>query len=439
MLLFFRREVNRLTHFPSASTTSLKTTMDGKGIKMIGITKPRIVTVDASSTATVQGTDANTGGYFYPGHSAYTDYFIPVTVRSIDPYNASERSWFWNHSTDAFDKGIAGWWNDETDLVSAGAAQYWFGNFTTSYMSQTLYDGQRSYTSGSKRVWQAARSFYPGAQRYATTLWSGDIGIQFNQGEKISWATGMKEQRANMLSAINLGQNKWGMDSGGFNKADGTTDNPSPELYARWLQFSALTPVFRVHGNLNQQRQPWYYGTTAEEAAKGAIQFRYSLIPYMYSYERSGNESGLGLVRPLIFDNPTDANVKNDIDAWMFGDWMLASPVVDKGQTAKSIYLPAGTWIDYFRGNSVAGGQTISYPLNSESWTDMPVFIKKGAIIPSQKVADYVGQSISKDGVWKYISISNITVTNSQIDVGFYVNSPGGTTLQVDDVRVTKQ
>lgn len=387
-------------NFPSASTTALKTTMDGKGIKMIGITKPRIVTVDASSTATVQGTDANAGGYFYPGHSAYTDYFIPVTVRSIDPYNASERSWFWNHSTDAFDKGIAGWWNDETDLVSSGAAQYWFGNFTTSYMSQTLYDGQRSYTSGNKRVWQTARSFYPGAQRYATTLWSGDIGIQFNQGEKISWATGMKEQRSNMLSAINLGQNKWGMDSGGFNKADGTTDSPSPELYARWLQFSALTPVFRVHGNLNQQRQPWYYGTTAEEAAKGAIQFRYSLIPYMYSYERTSNESGLGLVRPLIFDYPADANVKNNIDSWMFGDWLLASPVVDKGQTAKSIYLPAGTWIDYFRGNSVAGGQTINYPLNAESWTDMPVFVKKGAIIPSQKVTDYVGQS----------TVSNINV-----------------------------
>jgi hypothetical protein len=46
---------------------------------------------------------------------------------------------------------------------------------------------------------------------------------------------------------------------------------------------------------------------------------------------------------------------------------------------------------------------------------------------------------ISNDGVWKYISISNIYVTNSQVDVGFYVNSPGGTTLQIDDVRITKQ
>jgi alpha-glucosidase (family GH31 glycosyl hydrolase) len=200
---------------------------------MIGITKPRIVTVDASSNVTSQYTDANAGGYFYPGHNAYTDYFIPVSVRSIDPYNASQRSWFWSHSTAAFDKGIVGWWNDETDKVTTDTASYWFGNFTTSYASQTMYDGQRSYASGNTRVWQAARTFYPGAQRYATTLWSGDIGIQFVQGEEINWATGMQEQRANMLSAINLGQNKWGMDSGGFNGYYGTIKNPSPELYAR--------------------------------------------------------------------------------------------------------------------------------------------------------------------------------------------------------------
>ncbi|WP_373231726.1 TIM-barrel domain-containing protein [Cohnella sp.] len=381
------------TNFPGASSTSLKTTMDGKGIKMIGITKPRIVTLDANNNRTSQYYDAEAGGYWYPGHNEYTDYFIPVKVRSIDPYNASQRSWFWSHSEDAFDKGIVGWWNDETDKVTTDTASYWFGNFSTTYASQAMYDGQRTYTNDSTRVWQASRTFYPGAQRYATTLWSGDIGIQFVQGEEIDWATGMQEQRANMLSAINMGQNKWGMDAGGFNGYYGTIKNPSPELYARWLQFSALTPVFRVHGNLNQQRQPWYYGSSAEEATKAAIQFRYSLLPYMYSYERTASENGLGLVKPLIFDNPTDANVANSIDSWMFGDWMLASPVVERGQTSKSIYLPAGTWTDYFRGNTYTGGQTINYPLNSESWTDMPVFIKKGAIIPSQKVVDYIGQS----------------------------------------------
>lgn len=379
--------------YPDSATTSLKSLMDSKGVKMIGITKPRIVTLDANNTRTTQYYDAENGGYWYPGHSEYTDYFIPVKVRSIDPYNSSARNWFWNHSQDAFNKGIVGWWNDETDKVSSGSAQYWFGNFTTTHISQAIYEGQRNYTSGNTRVWQTARTFYPGAQRYATTLWSGDIGIQFYKGEKVSWAAGMQEQRNVMLSSVNNGQAKWGMDIGGFNQNDGTTANPSPELYARWVQFGAFTPVFRVHGNNHQQRQPWYYGSTAEEVAKEAIQLRYSLMPYMYSSERSAYESGLGLVRPLLFDYPSDPNVSNYSDAWMFGDSMLVAPVVNSAQTLKSIYLPAGTWIDYYRGTTYTGGQTINYPVNAESWTDIPLFVKKGGIIPTQKVLDYVGQS----------------------------------------------
>lgn len=378
------------SNFPDASSTTLKSTMDGKGIKMIGITKPRIVTEDSSNVRTSQYYDAEAAGYWYPGHSEYADYFIPVKVRSIDPYNAGMRSWYWDYSEDAFDKGIVGWWNDETDKISSGDAQWWFGNFTTTHLSQAMYEGQRDYTADEQRVWQTARTFYPGAQRYATTLWSGDIGGQFYKGEKVGWASGMKEQRTVMLSSVNNGQPKWGMDTGGFNPND---SNPSPELYARWMQFAALTPVFRVHGNLYHQRQPWYYGNTAEEAAKAAIQLRYNLIPYMYAYERSAYETGNGLVRPLLFDNPTDSAVSNYVDAWMFGDWLLAAPVVDEGQTVKEIYLPAGTWVDYFKGTTYSGGQTIQYPVNAETWSDIPMFVKQGAIIPSQDAQDYIGQS----------------------------------------------
>lgn len=377
-------------NFPDADSGAWKAAMDAKGVNMIGITKPRIVTRDFGNNRTTQYHDAEAGDYWYPGHYEYQDYFIPVTVRSIDPYRPEVRSWLWNHSIDAFNKGIVGWWNDETDKVSSGGTVLWFGNFTTTHLSQGMYEGQRAYTN--QRVWQTARTFYPGAQRYATTLWSGDIGIQFYKGENIHWAAGLQEQRAVMLSSINLGQPKWGMDTGGFNQQDGTTNNPHPELYARWMQFGAVTPVFRVHGNYQQQRQPWFYGMTAEEVSKSAIHLRYSLIPYMYAYERQAYETGIGLVKPLLWDYPEDPNVKNHVDAWMFGDYLLVSPVVEKQQTSKSIYLPAGTWIDYFRGHTYAGGQTIHYPLNAETWTDLPMFIKKGAIIPKQDVQDYIGQ-----------------------------------------------
>lgn len=379
------------TNFPSASTTSFKTLMDGKGINLIGITKPRIVTTDENSNRTTQYWDAENNGYWYPGHYEYQDYFIPVNVRSIDPYVSGMRAWFWDHSEDAFDKGIVGWWNDETDKVSSGMAQYWFGNFTTLHLSQAIYEGQRDYATN--RVWQTARTFYPGTQRFATTLWSGDIGIQYYKGEKISWTVGMQEQRATMLSSINMGQAKWGMDIGGFNQADGTTSNPSPELYSKWVAFGSSTPVFRVHGNNYHQRQPWYYGNTAEELAKMAIQQRYSLMPYMYAYEYSAYDTGIGMVRPLVMEFPTDSNVANYTDAWMFGDYILSAPVVDETQGIKSIYLPSGSWTDLNTGIVYNGGSYIDYPVDTRTWTDIPMFAKEGAIIPSQEVLNYVDES----------------------------------------------
>lgn len=379
-------------NFPDAASSALKNKMESEGVKLIGITKPRIVTKLSDGTVTQQGQAAIAGDYFYPGHAEYTDYFYPVTVRSIDPYDEAVREWWWEHSAAAFDLGISGWWNDETDTVASGAANYWFGNFTTLHLSQALYEGQREHTNDTVRVWQTARNYYPGTQRYATTIWSGDVGTQFAIDENIWWTNGLNDQKATMLSTINNGQMKWGSDGGGFNQNTGTIENPSPELYTRWLQFAAFSPVFRVHGNFNHQRQPWYYGFTAEENSKAVIQLRYSLMPYIYSYEQKALEKGVGLVKPLAFDYPNDANVANDSDAWMFGDWLLASPVTERYQTTKWIYLPAGTWIDYFTGLVYQGGQYVEYAVNGESWTDVPLFIKQGAIIPTQKALNYTSE-----------------------------------------------
>ena len=379
-------------NFPDAASSALKNKMESEGVKLIGITKPRIVTKLSDGTVTQQGQAAIAGDYFYPGHAEYTDYFYPVTVRSIDPYDEAVREWWWEHSAAAFDLGISGWWNDETDTVASGAANYWFGNFTTLHLSQALYEGQREHTNDTVRVWQTARNYYPGTQRYATTIWSGDVGTQFAIDENIWWTNGLNDQKAAMLSTINNGQMKWGSDGGGFNQNTGTIENPSPELYTRWLQLAAFSPVFRVHGNFNHQRQPWYYGFTAEENSKAVIQLRYSLMPYIYSYEQKALEKGVGLVKPLVFDYPDDANVANDSDAWMFGDWLLAAPVTERYQTSKWIYLPAGTWIDYFTGLVYQGGQYVEYAVNGESWTDVPLFIKQGAIIPTQKALNYTSE-----------------------------------------------
>ena len=339
--------------FPDGASGNLSSMMADKGIKLTGIMKPRI------HIDTEEGKYADEHKLWLEDKGPSVDYFSKKTVEDIDFSKPEARTWFFDHANQALTSGLVGWWNDEADEKSP--------NFQFLNMQKSLYEGQRNTTN--MRVWSVNRNFYLGAQKYGYGMWSGDINTGFYS---------MAGQRDRMLSSIILGENKWGMDTGGFNGG-----NPNPENYARWMEFSAFVPIFRVHGNQNQQRQPWVFGTTAEAAATNAIRLRYSLIPYIYTYEKQAYDNGVGLVRPLIFDYPDDKNVANDVESWMFGDYMLVSPVVKQGETEKDIYLPKGNWIDYFKGTKYDGEQTIKYSVNSQTWDDIPLFIKKGAIIPS--------------------------------------------------------
>ena len=349
--------------FPDGPSGKLKAELDQRGVHLSGIMKPRI------HLATVQGRYATAHDLWVPGIPASDDYFSHQSVRDLDFDKPAARAWFFNNTLkQSFTTGIVGWWNDEADNTGDDSQ---FLN-----MQRALYDGQRAFSD--LRVWSINRNFWLGAQRYAYGLWSGDIDTGF---------ASMADQRARMLSAINVGAMQWGMDGGGFR--GGT---PTPENYARWVQFGAFTPIFRVHGDFGQKRQPWRYGAVAEQAASAAIRLRYTLIPYIYSYARYYHSSGIGLVRPLLFAWPHDPNLRNDTDAWLFGDYLLVAPVVAQGQTRKDIYLPAGRWINWFSGESWQGGQTIRHAVDSKHWSDIPLFIREGAIIPTQPVMDYIGQ-----------------------------------------------
>ncbi|HEY8586342.1 MAG TPA: TIM-barrel domain-containing protein [Rhodanobacter sp.] len=349
--------------FPDGPSGKLKTKLDRRGVHLTGIMKPRV------HLDTVEGRYASAHGFWIADKPASDDYFSHKPVRDIDFDQPAARAWFFNDALKhSFATGIVGWWNDEAD--DSGDGSQFFN------MQRALYDGQRAISN--QRVWSINRNFWLGAQRYAYGLWSGDIDTGF---------ASMAAQRVRMLSAINVGALQWGMDGGGFR--GGT---PTPENYARWIQFGAFTPIFRVHGDFGQKRQPWVYGPTAEKVATAAIRLRYALLPYIYSYEHARRATGVGLVRPLPFAWPHDAHVRNDIASWLFGDWLLVSPVVESGQTSKDIYLPAGRWTDWLSGKAYEGGQTIHLAIDAKGWSDIPLFIRDGAIIPTQPPMDYVGE-----------------------------------------------
>jgi alpha-glucosidase (family GH31 glycosyl hydrolase) len=354
--------------FPDGPNGKLAKMLEAEGVHLTGIMKPRLL------LGTAEGDYATAHDLWIPGEQAYPEYFSHKQAKDVDFDKPAARSWFAGLAMKyGFDDGIVGWWNDEADVYGKDGTPTSNTQFLN--MQRALYDAQRAQTD--QRAWSINRTFWLGSQRYAYGMWSGDIDTGFKS---------MAAQRARMLSAIEVGEAKWGMDGGGFN------GHPSDENYARWIEFGAFTPIFRVHGTFNEKRQPWVYGPVAAAAAAAAIRLRQSLIPYIYAYQHAEYAHGVGLVRPLAFEWPDDPKVRNDSDAWLFGQWLLVSPVVEQGQTSKRIYLPAGKWIDWFSGKTHAGGQVIDIPVDAKTWHDIPLFIRDGAIIPMQPVMDYVGQ-----------------------------------------------
>lgn len=358
--------------YPDGASGKFAREMRDKGIKLVGIYKPRIVLRNVQGNLTKAAKYAYDHNLFFSSEQPYTDYFSKRPALDIDFSKPGSRTWFWDHMIPAYRAGIQYFWNDEADSIG----EMVFPNLQNEDMEKAMYEGARSISD--QRVWSLDRNFYLGAQRYAYAQWSGDISTGF---ESMAW------QEPRMLSTISLGEPHWSMDTGGFN------GNPDPENYARWIEFAAFVPVMRVHGNLNDLRQPWVYGEQAEADAKAAVELRYRLIPYMYSCERQAHDTGVGIVRPIVWDFPEDAGRAAGVtDEWMFGDEMLVAPIVREGQEHRSIYLPPGQWIDYFRGQRYEGGKTIIYSVNPHTWSDIPLFVRAGAIIPTQDVQQYVGE-----------------------------------------------
>jgi alpha-D-xyloside xylohydrolase len=172
------------------------------------------------------------------------------------------------------------------------------------------------------------------------------------------------------------GEAMWGSDIGGYDGGDLTA-----EIFARWAQFAALTPIFEV-GGAGENATFWQFGQQTVESFRAAATLHYELVPYLFELVRQASENGLPAVRPLGLTWPSDARAwAHDLE-FTVGDALLAAPVVApaNGPTATSkVYLPAGTWIDLFSGVRVAGSRTIE---RSSGLNDFPLYVRVGTALP---------------------------------------------------------
>lgn len=216
------------------------------------------------------------------------------------------------------------------------------------------------------RAFIVCRSGHSGIQRYAQT-WAGD---------NLTCWEALKYNIATILGMGLSGVANQGCDIGGF-----YGPAPEEELFLRWVQNGIFQPRFSIHSTNtdNTVTEPWMYHNSTE-AVRKAIEFRYRLVPYLYSLTARAAKTGLPIMEALVFAFQEDSECYNEGVNFMLGDSLLVANVVEKGAIEKEIYLPKGTvFYDFYTRERYEGGQTIRIPVTLES---IPLFLKSGAILP---------------------------------------------------------
>lgn len=333
-------------------------------------------------------------GYFAktPEGEIYVNQVWPGDAVYPDFGNPDVRKWWGEKQKFLIDMGVSGVWNDMNEPASfrgplpddvvftdedKKSTHGQVHNIYGHNMAKATYEGWKEQTG--RRPFVITRACYSGSQKY-TTAWTGD--------NHSIWA----HIRMAIPQLGNLGMsgmNFAGTDVGGFGS------DSTPELFARWMQIGCFSPLFRNHCALGcRMQEPWQFGEEVLAISKKYISLRYELIPYLYDLMRETEQTGIPMVRPLVLEYDRDENVKNRNDEFMLGDRMLIAPVVEQGAREKLVYLPEGTWYDYWTGEAVEGG---SFFVRKAPLDVCPIYVKAGAVIPKYPVRMYVGED--KDDV----------------------------------------
>jgi len=201
------------------------------------------------------------------------------------------------------------------------------------------------------------------ARKY-TAVWNGDTRSTFG-GLEVSIKTGLRS------GAINFPM--WGSDTGGYIRV------PDKEVFARWLEFSAFTPMMEIL--IGPKRTIWDdYDEELVGIARTYVSMHHDLIPYSRSYLYQATQTGMPVMRSLIFGYPDEKSFSDTWDEYLYGNEILVAPVTTAGATSRNVTLPAGRWLNYNDKRTVHGGGkdvNAAAPLGT-----IPLFVREGAIIP---------------------------------------------------------
>jgi alpha-glucosidase len=317
-------------------------------------------------------------GYVWPDDAVFADYTRPEV-----------REWWGQMQKKFVDVGVSGIWNDMNEpavferpfsqgtgkvgTIARDAIQGPEGERTTHAevhnlygygMARASYEGLRR-DLGNERPFVLTRSGFAGVQRWSA-CWMGDNS---------SWWEHLELAMPQLMNMGLSGVPFVGTDIGGFN------GNASGELFARWMQFGALSPFCRGHTGLGTERhEPWTFGPRVEAICREFLRLRYRLLPYLYTLFWEASRRGIPVLRPLLYHFPDDPVTYPIHDQVLLGPQLLAAPMYHPGREHRHVYLPTGAWYDWWTDELLAGP---AHLLAHAPLERMPLYVRAGAIIPS--------------------------------------------------------
>jgi alpha-D-xyloside xylohydrolase len=328
--------------------------------------------------------ELDAAGVLYP--ETYKNVYPPGFGRWYDPFGKG-RDLYWNQISKRLGKnGFDGWWLDAseaelggewgqmrevTTAKGPGALVY---NAYPLYHTTGVFEGHRRDFPDRRPV-ILTRSAWAGMQRNGAISWSGDI-----HGD---WETFRRQIPAG-LNFVAAGLPYWNTDIGGFFAGD-PADPAYAELFTRWFEFGAFTPMFRTHGT-GKSKEMWHFPEATQTILKRYDALRYRLLPTIYSLAWDVTANNGSMMRPLVFDFASDPDALDIADQYMFGPLMVA-PITRKGASVRTVYLPGDTaWIDFWTAQRLKAKTTI---VTSAPIDRLPLYVRAGTILPLGPVVQY--------------------------------------------------
>jgi alpha-D-xyloside xylohydrolase len=332
------------------------------------------------------GIEAQALGFLAPGPVG-TPHCADVLGRSfiLDPTSPAAQA-YWQEKVRAFvaasgvdgiklDRGEEHIPSAATDVWADGRTGREVRNDYPGLQTKIHHDALAAARGADFLLW--SRPGYTGTQQWSI-FWGGDIPGSEGFGAGPGTDLGLRSAIISQQRAAFMGFPIWGSDTGGY------YEFKNREVFARWLEFSAFSGLMEVGGKGN--RAPWDMPTEPRvdgemiEIYRRYTRLRVTLHDYIVAAARDAGQSGLPIVRPMVFLDRKDRRLGDRWDQYMFGPDLMVAPVWKVGERSRRVYFPRGTWHGYWnRAESVRGPatRTVAAPLDT-----IPVYVRGDAAVP---------------------------------------------------------